>query len=105
MPEQAGLVLTVFWAQADNGGGALIGSNYPYKGGKTNFYEGGIRAVAFVWSELLPAAVRGVPITALVHVRELPPNSSNPLAVIVDVASARSAVAQSLLLRGVCAGL
>jgi hypothetical protein len=65
------LALFYCWAQADNGGGALIGSNYPYKGGKTNFYEGGIRAAAFVYSELLPPAVRGVPITGPVHVSRL----------------------------------
>ena len=58
----------VFVYSADNGGGPMDGSNYPYKGGKTNFFEGGIRAVAFVYSELLPPQVRGVPITGPVHV-------------------------------------
>jgi len=58
----------VFVYSADNGGGPMDGSNYPYKGGKTNFFEGGIRALAFVYSELLPPQVRGVPITGAVHV-------------------------------------
>ena len=29
----------VFVYSADNGGGPMDGSNYPYKGGKTNFFE------------------------------------------------------------------
>jgi hypothetical protein len=48
----------------------MDGSNFPYKGGKTNFFEGGIRALAFIYSELLPEGVRGVPIIGTVHIAD-----------------------------------
>eukprot|EP01051_Picozoa_sp_SAG22_P023339 SAG22_NODE_5980_length_922_cov_1.042527_1_plen_242_part_10 len=55
---------------SDNGGGPKDGSNYPWKGGKGNFFEGGVRGVAFVWSKLLPAAFVGTPVTGVVHVAD-----------------------------------
>ena len=49
---------------SDNGGavadiqqGAM--NNFPLRGGKSSYFEGGVRAAAFVHSALLPAAVRG----------------------------------------------
>ena len=33
---------------ADNGGAIDTGSNYPLKGCKMTFFEGGVRALAFV---------------------------------------------------------
>ena len=54
--------------QGDNGGpvdGAH--SNTPMRGGKLNFFEGGIRPAAFVTSPLLPAAVVGSTYAGIVH--------------------------------------
>jgi len=52
----------------DNGGPTFEGhSNFPLRGGKLNFFEGGIRPAAFVSSPLLPAAVRGTWYNGTVH--------------------------------------
>ena len=46
---------TVIVFASDNGApiGEGAGSNYPFKGGKKSFYEGGVRSVSFVNSPLL----------------------------------------------------
>ena len=54
--------------QGDNGGptdGAH--SNVPLRGGKLNFFEGGVRPAAFVASPLLPKAVMGTVYRGIVH--------------------------------------
>jgi hypothetical protein len=59
---------TVLVFMGDNGGpvdGAH--SNFPLRGGKLNFFEGGIRPAAFVTSPLLPRAVRGTVRNAMGH--------------------------------------
>ena len=59
---------TVLVFMGDNGGpndGAH--SNTPLRGGKLNFFEGGIRPAAFVTSPLLPRAVWGSEYNGLVH--------------------------------------
>ena len=54
--------------QGDNGG-PLDGahSNFPLRGGKLNFFEGGIRPAAFVHSPLLPAAAHGTAYGGMLH--------------------------------------
>tara|TARA_B110000208_G_scaffold60322_1_gene78553 strand:- start:267 stop:2114 length:1848 start_codon:yes stop_codon:yes gene_type:complete len=59
---------TILIFQGDNGGpvdGAH--SNTPLRGGKLNFFEGGIRPAAFVHSPLLPPAVAGTTYRGIVH--------------------------------------
>jgi len=51
---------TVLVFMGDNGGPTFEGhSNYPLRGGKLNFFEGGIRPASFVSSPLLPRSVVG----------------------------------------------
>ena len=38
---------TIFIISADNGGAPCSGSNYPLKGCKGTFFEGGVRSLAF----------------------------------------------------------
>ena len=59
---------TVIVFSADNGGAPGVGSNYPLRGCKSTFFEGGVRSVAFVHSPLLPAATRGTLVDGLVHI-------------------------------------
>ena len=53
---------------ADNGGAPGVGSNYPLRGCKSTFFEGGVRSVAFIHSPLLPAASRGTKLDGLMYV-------------------------------------
>jgi len=70
---------TILFLFADNGGTFEHGhpvpgsSNYPLRGHKYSFYEGGVRAAAFVASPLLPQAVRGTTRHALLHVSDMWP--------------------------------
>ena len=45
-------------------------SNYPLRGGKYTYFEGGLRTTAFVTGGLLPPAQRGVNISAPIHVSD-----------------------------------
>eukprot|EP00051_Salpingoeca_urceolata_P002903 m.53632 g.53632 ORF g.53632 m.53632 type:complete len:620 (-) comp12399_c0_seq1:4-1863(-) len=59
---------TVFIFQGDNGGPTFEGhSNTPLRGGKLNFFEGGIRPAAFVSSPLLPESSRGQWYNGTIH--------------------------------------
>jgi len=59
---------TVIVFQGDNGGPTFDGhSNTPLRGGKLNFFEGGVRPAGFVYSPLLPMAVRGLWYNGSVH--------------------------------------
>lgn len=59
---------TVLVFIGDNGGPTNNAhNNYPLKGGKLNWWEGGVRPAAFVSSPLLPAASRGRTFHGIVH--------------------------------------
>eukprot|EP00927_Polykrikos_kofoidii_P048039 TRINITY_DN42276_c0_g2_i1.p1 TRINITY_DN42276_c0_g2~~TRINITY_DN42276_c0_g2_i1.p1 ORF type:complete len:603 (-),score=82.77 TRINITY_DN42276_c0_g2_i1:106-1914(-) len=59
---------TVLIFMGDNGGPVDGGhSNFPLRGGKLNFFEGGVRPAVFMTSPLLPAAVRGTEYNGIVH--------------------------------------
>ena len=55
---------------ADNGGAECGGSNYPLKGCKSTFFEGGVRSLAFVNGGLLPNKVRGTKTETFIHVAD-----------------------------------
>eukprot|EP00040_Diaphanoeca_grandis_P033414 m.204676 g.204676 ORF g.204676 m.204676 type:complete len:536 (+) comp32896_c0_seq1:391-1998(+) len=62
---------TVMVVSSDNGGDTDCSSNYPLRGRKRTFFEGGVRAVAFIHSALLPASRRGGRMeTAFIHVSD-----------------------------------
>ena len=58
---------TLMVVSADNGGAPCGGSNYPLKGSKGTFFEGGVRSLAFVNGGLLPDAMRGKDIDGFIH--------------------------------------
>ena len=67
---------TVFVLSADNGGTAEHGppvpgsSNFPLRGHKYSWFEGGVRSASFVASPLLPEAVRGTRNHGLFHIAD-----------------------------------
>ncbi|XP_002735970.1 arylsulfatase B-like [Saccoglossus kowalevskii] len=57
---------------SDNGG-ALVnsaGNNWPLRGGKHTSWEGGVRAIGFVYGDLLPRHSRGTENTGLMHITD-----------------------------------
>ena len=62
---------TIFVVSADNGGARCMGSNYPLKGCKaTNYFEGGVRSLAFASGGLLPDKVRGTTTEGFIHIAD-----------------------------------
>ena len=55
---------------SDNGGPLDHANNYPRRGGKHGFYEGGIRTEAFIWSQRIPQARRGEKYDGLMHLAD-----------------------------------
>jgi arylsulfatase A-like enzyme len=55
---------------ADNGGAPCGGSNYPLKGCKSTFFEGGVRSLAFANGGLLPDKMRGTKSEGFIHVAD-----------------------------------
>eukprot|EP00039_Didymoeca_costata_P016867 m.307666 g.307666 ORF g.307666 m.307666 type:complete len:488 (+) comp16463_c1_seq18:124-1587(+) len=55
---------------SDNGGDPYVGGNAPLKGGKATLFEGGVRSVSFVNSDLLPTSVRGTNMTHMIHITD-----------------------------------
>ena len=65
---------TLLVVSSDNGGPAFsdqrAASNFPLRGGKYTYFEGGLRTTAFVTGGLLPAAMRGGNVSAPIHVSD-----------------------------------
>ena len=61
---------TIFVVSADNGGAQCAGSNYPLKGAKLTFFEGGVRSIAFANGGLLPKEVRGTSTDGFIHIAD-----------------------------------
>lgn len=67
---------TIFVLCGDNGGTFEHGmpvpgsSNYPLRGHKYSWFEGGVRVASFVASPLLPASVRGTRSDVLLHIAD-----------------------------------
>lgn len=50
---------TIFVFVSDNGGPLDHCTNYPLRGGKHTFFEGGVRVTAFISGPLVPAERKG----------------------------------------------
>ena len=61
---------TIFIVSADNGGAPCGGSNYPLKGSKMTFFEGGVRSLAFANGGLLPESRRGKSTQGFIHIAD-----------------------------------
>ena len=61
---------TILVVSADNGGAPCGGSNYPLRGCKGTFFEGGVRALAFVNGGLLPKSRRGKSTDGFIHIAD-----------------------------------
>ena len=61
---------TLLIVSADNGGAPCGGSNYPLKGSKGTFYEGGVRSLAFANGGLLPSNRRGKTTQGFIHIAD-----------------------------------
>lgn len=55
---------------SDNGGDTFASSNYPLRGRKRSFFEGGVRTPAFLASPLLPLNRRGRSETTIIHISD-----------------------------------
>ena len=58
---------SVIFMVADNGAQMDHGKNWPLRGGKHTFWEGGVRVVCWISSPLIPAARRGTIYTGIAH--------------------------------------
>ena len=61
---------TIFVVSADNGGARCMGSNYPLKGCKGTYFEGGVRSLAFTNGGLLPDKMRGTTTEGFIHIAD-----------------------------------
>ena len=61
---------TIIVVSADNGGAPCEGSNYPLKGSKTTFFEGGVRVLAFASGGLIPESMRGKTTEGFIHIAD-----------------------------------
>lgn len=46
------------------------GNNYPFRGAKGSFYNGGVRAVGLVHSPRIPYSIRGQSYNGLLHITD-----------------------------------
>lgn len=68
---------TLMVVSADNGGAKCMGSNYPLKGSKGTFFEGGVRALAFASGGLIPGGMKGKSTDGFIHIADWYPTFSN----------------------------
>lgn len=68
---------TILVVSADNGGAACAGSNYPLKGSKGTFFEGGVRVLAFASGGLVPEIMRGQSTDGFIHIADWYPTFCN----------------------------
>lgn len=61
---------TLMVVSADNGGAPCEGSNYPLKGSKMTFFEGGVRALAFAGGGLIPDNMKGKSTDGFIHIAD-----------------------------------
>ena len=61
---------TLLVVSADNGGAPCGGSNYPLKGCKATFFEGGVRALAFANGGLIPKEMQGKSVDGFIHIAD-----------------------------------
>ena len=61
---------TLMVVSADNGGERCAGSNYPLKGCKYTFFEGGVRSLAFANGGVLPDSMRGKTSEGFIHIAD-----------------------------------
>ena len=61
---------TIFVVSSDNGGAPCGGSNYPLRGSKLTFFEGGVRVLAFANGGLLPDNMRGKTSEGFIHIAD-----------------------------------
>ena len=61
---------TIMIISADNGGAQCEGSNYPLRGSKHSFFEGGVRSLAFANGGLIPDRMRGKSTQGFIHIAD-----------------------------------
>ena len=61
----------VFIVHTDNGGPGSHANNFPLRGGKFTFWEGGVRGLAFVSSPLIPEGRRGTTFDGIMHLADI----------------------------------
>ncbi len=61
---------TFMVVSADNGGARCMGSNYPLKGCKGSYFEGGVRSLAFANGGLIPDRMRGTKSEGFIHIAD-----------------------------------
>lgn len=61
---------TIIVVSADNGGAPCSGSNFPLKGCKGTFFEGGVRSLAFANGGLIPDSMKGKASDGFIHIAD-----------------------------------
>merc|ERR550525_343198 len=61
---------TVWIFHTDNGGPTSHACNWPLRGGKFTFWEGGMRGVAAINSKMIPARLQGTKFNGLAHITD-----------------------------------
>ena len=61
---------TIMVVMSDNGAARCGGSNYPLRGSKASFFEGGVRALAFANGGIIPENMHGKSTQGFIHVAD-----------------------------------